>query len=134
VELDETQQQQLGQFLRALSGAFNLALVQQRLEAAAAILDEYPDYTDIAKGLARLAQAELRDARDVLSSEEGPPMYIQEQGQLGTTSVHLQVAVFTRNESTRRHNVGRALDYTRQVRAAIGAGIEFELGSGNLMY
>ena len=129
---------QIGRFLRVLNVAFNLAMAIQRLQAAYTLTQQYSDSgKDIQKGLLMLADAEIEDALLVLSSASSTgsaPLHSSQQILLQNARVMLADAILASSHSTRLDRTSTALSAVEVSKAALGTGMNFVLGSGNLMF
>lgn len=126
----------IGRFLRVLNAAFNLSLTAQRLRAAEEInssaLERSPT---VEQGLIRLATEELADALSVLSFAPGPDrLHAAEQAQLTTLVAQLRNAQNLKTRSERKALLAQAERRALAVKRALGSGLDFHLGTGNLMF
>ena len=125
----------IGRFLRVLNASFNLAVAAQRLQASHTLNVAYWGYRDdIQKGLINLAAEEVKDARDVLQSAAGGSLHPSQQSTLQNVLVLLAEAVTATNPAVRRDKAAAARSSVLSVRAAFGTGMNFTLGTGNLMF
>ena len=138
LEVDQT-----GAFLRVINAAFNLQMSIQRNKAALTIDPEtalVPDFVTFvgirgtANRLLLLSNDEIRDAIEVLT---GSPL-----GVLNPDSVELATkagklnreAISQTNLQKRLEVMELAVSYLRKANALLGTGIEYKLGSGNLLF
>jgi cytochrome c peroxidase len=129
---------QIGRFLRVLNVAFNLAMAIQRLQAAYTLTQQYSDSgIDIQKGLLKLADAEIEDALLVLSSASSSgsaPLHTSQQILLQNARGMLADAMQATSHTTRLDRTAAALSAVEVSKAALGTGMNFVLGPGNLMF
>src|SRR5690606_25794399 len=128
----------IARFLRVLNASFNLALAAQRLEAAHSLNVAFWGYReDIQKGLIDLADEEVEDAIGVLesaSTQDNPVLHPAEQASLEAARALLSEAYAATDPGVRRDKTAAALGMVQTAKAAFGDGMDFSLGSGNLMF
>jgi hypothetical protein len=124
---------QIGRFLRVLNVSFNLAIAKQRMDASRTLNIAFWGYRDdIQKGLLNLASEEIEDALKVL--EFGSNLHPNEQPVLVSARALLAEAVATTNPAVRKSKTEAATTLVVSVRNALGTGMNFTLGAGNLMF
>ena len=117
-----------------LNASFNLAMAAQRLTASRTLNINYWGYRDdIQKGLLKLAAAEVQDARDDLAGQ-GPDFHGPVQTSLANVLVLLSDAQAATDPAVRRDKTTSALSAVQSAKAAFGTGMDFTLGTGNLMF
>jgi hypothetical protein len=125
---------EMGRFLRVLNTALNLQMALHRLDAALEIAAKFGSSEwDVQRGLLELSQAELKDALEVLSAVDH--LHDSEQGILGDALCEIE-AILARSSSTRQR--ARRLREVRagiaRANAALGVGLEMQMGEGTLMF
>jgi len=124
----------IGRFLRALNVAFNLDLAKQRLNAALTLFNRFGDTrADLQTGLMQLADTELNDALTVLGHAPAQPFYPVSVEQIGLAKNEISTAVAS-PASSRGGHISNAVSRVESARNQIGANIDYNLGSGNLMF
>ncbi|RYZ07402.1 MAG: hypothetical protein EOO73_12160 [Myxococcales bacterium] len=124
----------IGRFLRALNVAFNLDLAKQRLSAARTLFTRSgASSAAIQVGLLRLADAELNDALTVLSHAPVQPFYPVSVDQIGLARTEIANAIAA-PASSRGGSISNAVSRVETARSPIGANINYNLGSGNLLF
>ena len=110
----------------------------QRLQAAYTLTQQYSDARiDIQKGLLTLADAEIEDAFLVLSSASSSgsaPLHTSQQILLQNARGMLADAMQATSHTTRMDRTAAALSAVEVSKAALGTGMNFVLGPGNLMF
>jgi hypothetical protein len=126
----------IGRFLRVLNAAFNLAIAEQRLKASRTLNISFWAYRDdIQKGLIDLSAEEVRDALDVLRTADiNNQLHAAEQTTLSNVLVLLTAARNATDPALRRDRTSSALTLVQSAKAALGTGMIFKLGTGNLMF
>lgn len=125
----------LQSFLRAINVAFNFALAKQRIEASLLLNQQFWSYRqDIQTGLLKLARVELEDAVAVCTTNDGPPLFPQAQGDLNALVALLANAELMTDPSARLAATTSASDQIDSLYSAIGSNIDFDMGPGNLMF
>jgi cytochrome c peroxidase len=124
----------IGRFLRVLNASFNLAIAEQRLQAARSLTSHFWAYReDVQKGLIALANEEIDDAIRVL--ENGAlDLHPVQRTDLATARTLLGQALAATDPGVRRARTDAAKALVVNARAAFGTNMTFQLGSGNLMY
>jgi len=129
---------QIARFLRVLNASFNLAIAIQRLDAAHDLNVRFQDmHVDIQKGLLMLADAEIEDAFLVLSfatSDGGNPLHPGQQILLQNARGLVTEALEASTSALRIDKILAVLGAVEVAKAALGTGMDFELGTGNLMF
>ena len=124
----------IGRFLRALNVAFNLDLAKQRLNAALTLFNRFGGTrADLQISLMQLADTELNDALTVLSHAPVQPFYPVSVDQIGTARSEIAAAIAS-PVSSRGGHISNAVSRVEGARDPIGANINYDLGSGNLMF
>ena len=130
-----TQINDIGRFLRVLNVSFNVQLAIQRLNASHTLNVAFWGYRDdIQKGLISLAKEEADDAQRVLSSSRGGPLHTTQQAQIATAIGFMNQALAATNPAVRRDRTNDARVLLTTVKNALGTGMDFQLGTGNLMF
>jgi len=125
----------IGRFLRALNVAFNLDLAKQRLSAARTLFTRFGGTNSGALqiSLIKLADTELNDALTVLSHAPLQPFYPVTVDQIGLARTEITNALAA-SVSARGGFISNAVSRVETARNPIGANIDFNLGSGNVMF
>lgn len=130
-----TQINDIGRFLRVLNVSFNVQLAIQRLNASHTLNVAFWGYRDdIQKGLISLAKEEADDAQRVLSSALGGPLHTTQQAQIATAIGFMNQALAATNPAVRRDRTNDARTLLTTVKNALGTGMDYQLGTGNLMF
>ncbi len=126
----------IGRFLRVLNASFNLAMAKQRLDASYSLNVAFWGYRDdIQKGLLRLANEEVTDARNVLANGVAlGPLHASVQTTLQNVQTLLSQAQAASDPAVRRDKTNAARTAVQSAKAAFGNGMNFTLGTGNLMF
>ena len=126
---------EITQFLRVLNGAFNMALAIQRLGAAELLNFQYWNYReDLQQGLLNLAREELDDALRVIQAQEGPPMYPNAIATMQQARADIDAALGASDPAIRLQKTKDSRAKISAAKDALGTNLNFELGSGNLMF
>ena len=143
ISLTETESDEVAAFLRVINAAFNIALADQRADAAAALLKKpFPipceqgpsgpiNCLDPVAGLLELANAEAQDAVQVLQARQLHPTAVARLNE--AISIHQQAIAMT-SSGPRRQLVLQAVTKLGQAKASLGSGFDFILGEGNLLF
>jgi len=124
----------ISRFLRVLNASFNLAMAKQRLDASRTLNIQYWGYRDdIQKGLLRLANEEIDDARRVLISG-GADLHAAQQTSLANAQALLAEGIATTDPAVRKARTESAITIVQSAKAAFGTNMNFQLGTGNLMF
>jgi hypothetical protein len=130
-----TQINDIGRFLRVLNVTFNVQMAIQRLNASHTLNVAFWGYRDdIQKGLITLAKEEADDAQRVLSSALGGPLHTTQQAQIATAIGFMNQALAATNPAVRRDRTNDARNLLTTVKNAFGTGMNYQLGTGNLMF
>lgn len=127
----------IGRFLRVLNVAFNLDIAKQRLEAVQTLVNQFHDTrADIQIKLIELAEAEIDDALQVLTSQRTPQPFLPVTvDRLGLAKTEIAAALAPgATWSVRQNRVSNALARVANARDQLGSNIDFQLGSGNLLF
>jgi hypothetical protein len=124
----------IGRFLRVLNVSFNLAIAKQRLDAARSLNVAFWGYReDVQKGLLRLAAEEVDDAIRVLLNG-GTDLHPGERANLESARTLLGEALAATDPGVRRDRTTAANALVASSKTALGSGMNFQLGAGNLMF
>ena len=124
----------IGRFLRVLNASFNLAMARQRMDASRALNIQYWGYRDdIQKGLLRLANEEIDDARRVLVNGGGD-LHAAQQTSLADAQTLLSQAIAATDPAVRKARTESAITIVQNAKNAFGTNMNFQLGTGNLMF
>ena len=135
-----SQIEDIGRFLRVLNVAFNVQLALQRLNASHTLNVAFWGFRDdIQKGLISLAKEEADDAFRVLASTitvpaNSGPLHPAQQTQISTAISLMNQALAATDPALRRDRTSDALNLLTTVNSALGTGMNFQLGAGNLMF
>jgi hypothetical protein len=125
---------EIGRFLRVLNASFNLSLAQQRMEASRALNVAFWSFReDIQKELLRLASEEIDDAIRVLENGAAD-LHAGQRISLADARTQLAEAVAATDPGVRRDRTDSAKSLVVSARASFGTNMNFQLGSGNLMF
>jgi cytochrome c peroxidase len=125
---------QIGRFLRVLNASFNLAIADQRLIASRTLNVQFWAFRDdIQKGLLNLASEEIDDAIRVLE-RAGGDLHSAQVTALNNAKTLLAQAVAATDPAVRRDRTDAAKTIVNNAKAAFGTNLNFQLGSGNLMF
>lgn len=125
---------QIGRFLRVLNASFNLAIANQRMTAARTLNVQFWAFReDVQKGLLRLASEEVDDAIRVLQNVT-PDLHPNERASLVNAKALLAQAVAATDPAVRRDKTDAAKALITSAKAALGTNMNFQLGTGNLMF
>jgi len=134
ISLDGDEIGAIARFLRVLNVAFNLDIAIQRLDAARTLNTAFWNYReDIQIGLTDLASAEVEDARHVLEANP-TPLHPTQQTTLSQVETLLDQAATATDPSVRLARIQSSLNLLNSARSALGTGIDFDMGEGNLMF
>ena len=138
IDLSGSAVQDIGRFLRVLNASFNLAQAIQRLQATHTLVVAFWGYReDIQKGLIELADEEVEDAIRVLSfgvETGGGNLHPAQQATLINARALLAAALATTNPAVRRDKAAAARAAIQTAKNGLGTGMNFQLGTGNLMF
>lgn len=124
----------IGRFLRVLNASFNLAIAEQRLTASRSLNVAFWSYRDdVQKGLLRLASEEIDDAIRVLENG-GTDLHPSQRTSLANARTLLAQAVAATDPAVRRDRTDSAKALVTSAKAAFGTNMNFQLGTGNLMF
>jgi hypothetical protein len=124
----------IGRMLRVLNASFNLAMAKQRMDASRLLNIQYWGYRDdIQKGLLNLASKEIADAIGVLMNTE-TPLHAAQQTSLESARTLLAQAVAATDPAVRKSKTESALTIVQAAKNALGTNMNFQLGTGNLMF
>jgi hypothetical protein len=134
ISLTVAQVVDIGRFLRVLNASFNLAIAIQRLEAAQTLMNlngtsEIP----VQNELIQLAVYELEDAGQVLSRAKGGRLAPVAIRRINMAILRAASAMEHTGSNARLNAVGTAIFRATKAKARLGSGMNFSLGSGNLM-
>jgi cytochrome c peroxidase len=125
----------IGRFLRVLNVSFNVQMAIQRLNASHTLNVAFWGYRDdIQKGLISLAKEEADDALRVLSSSRSGPLHTAQQTQISSAMTLMNQALAATDPAIRRDRTASARTLLTTVKNALGTGMDFQLGTGNLMF
>ncbi len=117
-----------------LNASFNLAMAKQRLDGAHLLNVQFWGYRDdIQKGLLRLAKKEIDDARRVLTNG-GPDLHAAQQTSLASAEALLDQAIDATDPAIRKARTESATTIVQTAKSAFGTNMNFQLGTGNLMF
>jgi len=124
----------ISRFLRVLNVSFNLAMAKQRLDASRTLNIQYWGYRDdIQKGLLKLANKEIDDARRVLTNG-GADLHPAQQTSLANAQTLLSQAIAATDPAVRKARTESAITIVQTAKNALGTNMNFQLGTGNLMF
>lgn len=124
----------IARFLRVLNASFNLAMAKQRLDASRTLNIQYWGYRDdIQKGLLRLASEEIDDARRVLING-GADLHAAQVTSLADAQTLLSQAIAATDPAIRKARTESAITIVQNAKNAFGTNMNFQLGTGNLMF
>jgi cytochrome c peroxidase len=124
----------IGRLLRVLNASFNLAMAKQRLDGAHLLNVQYWGYRDdIQKGLLRLASKEIDDARRVLANG-GADLHAAQQTSLADAQALLAQAIAATDPAIRKARTEAATTIVQNAKNAFGTNMNFQLGTGDLMF
>jgi cytochrome c peroxidase len=130
-----TQINDIGRFLRVLNVSFNLQLALQRLNASHTLNVAFWGFReDVQKGLISLAREETDDALRVLSTSLGGPLHPAQQTALSSAITLMNQALAATDPAVRRDRTASARTIITSANGALGTGMTFQLGAGNLMF
>lgn len=133
IDLTETEIAQIGRFLRVVNAAFNYQLAAKRLEAAIALMFEFgSQHRSMQQQMLKLARVEIDDAIEVLEGADG--LHLDVLDMLRDIGDSIDRAVASRRLFERVRNTGLALDLLQFVAEDLGAGLEFAIGEGTVMF
>ena len=116
------------------NASFNLAMAKQRLDASHLLNVQYWGYRDdIQKGLLRLASKEIDDARRVLANG-GADLHAAQQTSLASAQTLLDQAIAATDPAIRKARTESATTIVQAAKSAFGTNMNFQLGTGNLMF
>lgn len=124
----------VGRFMRVVNASFNLAMAIQRLEAAEILMNQFGT-TEIPTQdeLLQLAIYELEDAVQVMERAKGGVLQFGVQQDIAESMLQATAAQLTTDGTQRLSDVAAALTQANNAKAALGTGMDFVLGEGNLM-
>lgn len=134
IALDDAQNREVAAFLRVLNAAFNLAIAAQRLDAAAKVNES--------GGANRTAHGVIDQLLDLAAVELNDALIVLREGRLNRGAWRqIKIAINTSRDAIRIRRAGKrgraienALKATLSAKEALGEGLDFELGEGNLVY
>jgi hypothetical protein len=131
--LTEPEVLDLGRFLRVLNAAFNCQLAAARLQAAFQIVGAFGNqHISVQRGLLELASVELDDAVQVLSL--ALDLNVESQRLLLKAKADIRRAQRTSYRGQREELTRAALIKVTEANAALGTGVDYEIGEGTLMF
>lgn len=132
IVLSETEIANVGKFLRVLNASFNVQLAAKRLDAVVQVVDaEQNQFKGLQFGLLDAAQAEVRDALDLLGAVG---INSAVQAQLTTADQEITDAFSNSSPGQRRARAEAALSAVQAAEAGLGSGMTYQLGQGSLMF
>jgi cytochrome c peroxidase len=132
IELDGTEIDNIGRFLRGLNAAFNAAQAAKRLDAAVAVITQFGDTgRNTQLQLMRLAAVDLQDAVNELSAVSLNPT----QASSFTQAVNAIRNGLNAGTATDRLNFARqALQTTQSAAPGLGTNLNLQIGDGTLTF
>jgi mono/diheme cytochrome c family protein len=133
INLDATQINNLGRFLRVINASFNAQLAIKRLDAANALVNRFgSNNVNMQRTMIRMAMAELDDAIAVLGGVSG--LNGTARGTMQTARGFLFVAVSAFTSGTRQFNIVQGRNLIAIASNALGNGLTLTIGEGTVMF
>lgn len=133
INLSEDEISEVGRFLRVLNGSFNIQIAIARVQASFLVSAYYGNsYISIQRGLIELAKTEVQDAMNDMTGVADLNLEVQEI--LVAAQSVLSKAKRSSYQNHRSDLVREALLLLTEAKNTLGAGMEFEIGEGVLMF
>ena len=133
INLNATQIDQVGRFLRGLNAAFSAAIAIKRIDAELAIIAQFHStQLAIQTQLIQLANVETNDAVNVLSAVAN--LDAASVTQFKNASTQLTTALTTADEATRVTALNSARTLLVRGSAGIGTNLGYKIGDGSVMF
>jgi hypothetical protein len=124
----------VGRFLRVLNAAFNLAIAIQRLEAAETLMNSFGTAEiPVQNELMQMAVYELEDAAQVLERSPGGTLIGSAQNKIHRSILRATASMARTNANGRLNALGTSVLQATGAKTDLGTGMDFTLGSGNLV-
>jgi hypothetical protein len=135
INLDATQINNIGRFLRAVNAVFNIQMAFKRVEGARTLFNFFGNNNlAMQRQMLTLAREELDDAQRVLQGAQGGTLNATAQTRLTEARGFLNTAISTGTASVRGQAIGDALNRLDLADTSISANINFTMGQGTLMF
>jgi cytochrome c peroxidase len=134
IPLEETDIADIGRLLRVLNTALNLQMAARRIQASRDIAEQFGGCEwEVQRGLLSLAAAEIEDALAVLGAVEH--LHDREQCRLREALEALDALVdHAPGERRLKRTLQRIARSVDQSLAALGSGMEMQIGQGTLLF
>lgn len=135
IDLTATQIDQLGRFLRVVNAAFNVQVALERLDAALELANHFQnDHLAMQRQMLALARIELDDAIDVLNGAQGGPLNAAQRQHFQNARSAIDNAIATNSAAARQNGVSQARNTIWDGFIGLGAGLDFVIGPGTIMF
>jgi hypothetical protein len=133
INLDATQIDDVGRFLRGINAAFNAAIAIKRIDAELAVVAQFHNtQLTVQRRLIHLANVEVGDAIGDLSG--APNLDAASLSSFTSASTQLTTAQTTADETTRVTALKAARQLLTQASKGIGTNLTFTIGEGSVMF
>ena len=135
IDLDATQINNIGRFLRGVNAIFNIQMTSKRALGARTLGNVFGNlHLSTQQTLLSLAREELDDAIAVLSGAQGGPLNATDLTRLQQARTSLTTAISTSNLAARQQAISDAHNKLDLADTGISANINFTIGDGTLMF
>jgi mono/diheme cytochrome c family protein len=135
VNLDATQINNIGRFLRAVNAVFNIQMAFKRVEGARIMGNVFGNNNlTMQRQLLTLAREELDDAIRVLQGAQGGSLNATQLTRVSEARTFLNNGIATTSLGVRQQAAGDALNRLDLADTGISANIVFTMGQGTLMF
>ncbi|HSR95638.1 MAG TPA: hypothetical protein VLM79_01155 [Kofleriaceae bacterium] len=133
IQLNATDIDNVGRFLRGINAVFNAAIAIKRIDAELAVVDKFHNtQLRIQRELIRLANVEVGDAIRVLSAPQN--LDAGALTALRKAETQLEMAQTTDVEADRITELKSARQFLVQGSGAVGTGLNYKIGEGTVMF
>jgi hypothetical protein len=135
INLDATQINNIGRFLRAVNAVFNIQMAFKRVEGARILGNVFGNnHIAMQRQLLTLAREELDDAIRALQGAQGGSLNATQLARLQEARTFINNGIATASLGVRQQAAGDALNRLDLADTGISANINFTMGQGTLMF
>lgn len=135
INLDATQINNIGRFLRAVNAVFNIQMAIRRVQGARTLVNTFGNNNlAMQRQMFTLAREELDDAQRMLQGAQGGTLCSSAQTRLTQARGFLNTAITAGTVSARQTAGGEAFNRLDIADSNIAANINFSMGQGTLMF
>jgi hypothetical protein len=132
INLTSEQESRVGDFLRTINASFNLDIAAQRIDAAKKIGGKFGlQEIKLTNRLTALANEELKDARQVLKQKK---LSKEARKHIRKAIKSNKRVLRSRRAVERAFQSGEAKTSVQQAKEALGSGLKYTMGEGNLVF